>query len=314
VEEEGLDDIVIERLHIVEDLEADRLITEPQMGDWIEFLKKLKTPKETVHIALVGKYVEHQDAYKSISESFTLAGAANEVHVEVKYLLSDDLTSENVAEALSDVAGVLVAPGFGERGIEGKIEAVRYARENDLPFFGICLGMQCAVIEFARHVCHWENAHSTEFDPDTPYPVIDLMEEQKRIADKGGTMRLGAYECYLIEGSRAREIYGVSDVWERHRHRFELNNVLRYKLLEHGMHFTGVNPTRDLVEIVELPEKRWFIGVQFHPEYKSTVGRPHPLFRSFVAACAAYAREEDLVAPPRRTRREKVLQLASAKV
>ncbi|WP_457651715.1 CTP synthase [Rhodocaloribacter sp.] len=314
MEEEGLDDIVIERLHIIEDLEADRPITEPQMGEWIEFLKKLKTPKETVHVALVGKYVEHQDAYKSISESFTLAGAANEVHVEVKYVLSDDLTGENVAEALSDVAGVLVAPGFGERGIEGKIEAVRYARENDLPFFGICLGMQCAVIEFARNVCQWENAHSTEFDPDTPYPVIDLMEEQKRIADKGGTMRLGAYECYMIEGSRAREIYGTSDVWERHRHRFELNNVLRYKLLEHGMHFTGINPTRDLVEIVELPEKRWFIGVQFHPEYKSTVGRPHPLFRSFVAACAAYAREKDLVAPPRRTRREKVRQLASAKV
>ncbi|WP_456425862.1 CTP synthase [Rhodocaloribacter sp.] len=314
MEEEGLDDIVIERLHIIEDLEADRLITEPQMSDWIEFLKKLKTPKETVHVALVGKYVEHQDAYKSISESFTLAGAANEVHVEVKYVLSDELTGENVAEALSDVAGVLVAPGFGERGIEGKIEAVRYARENDLPFFGICLGMQCAVIEFARNVCHWENAHSTEFDPDTPYPVIDLMEEQKRIADKGGTMRLGAYECYMIEGSRVREIYGTSDVWERHRHRFELNNVLRYKLLEHGMHFTGINPTRDLVEIVELPEKRWFIGVQFHPEYKSTVGRPHPLFRSFVAACAAYAREKDLVAPPRRTRREKMRQLASAKV
>ena len=314
MEEEGLDDIVIERLHIIEDLEADRLIIEPQMNDWIEFLKKLKTPKETVHVALVGKYVEHQDAYKSISESFTLAGAANEVHVEVKYVLSDELTEENVAEALSDVAGVLVAPGFGERGIEGKIEAVRYARENDLPFFGICLGMQCAVIEFARNVCHWENAHSTEFDPDTPYPVIDLMEEQKRIADKGGTMRLGAYECYMIEGSRVREIYGTSDVWERHRHRFELNNVLRYKLLEHGMHFTGINPTRDLVEIVELPENRWFIGVQFHPEYKSTVGRPHPLFRSFVAACATYAREKDLVAPPRRTRREKVRQLASAKV
>ena len=314
MEEEGLDDIVIERLHIIEDLEADRPITEPQMGEWIEFLKKLKSPKETVRIALVGKYVEHQDAYKSISESFTLAGAANEVHVDVKYVLSDDLTGENVAEALSDVAGVLVAPGFGERGIEGKIEAVRYARENDLPFFGICLGMQCAVIEFARNVCHWENAHSTEFDPDTPYPVIDLMEEQKRIADKGGTMRLGVYECYLIEGSRAREIYGTADVWERHRHRFELNNVLRYKLLEHGMHFTGINPTRDLVEIVELPEKRWFIGVQFHPEYKSTVGHPHPLFRSFVAACAAYAREKDLVAPPRRTRHEKVLQLASAKV
>ncbi len=314
VEEEGLDDIVIERLHIIEDLDDDRPVTEPKMDEWIDFLKKLKSPKETVRIALVGKYVEHQDAYKSISESFTLAGAANEVQVDVKYVLSDDLTAENVAEALSDVAGVLVAPGFGERGIEGKIEAVRYARENDLPFFGICLGMQCAVIEFARNVCHWENAHSTEFDPDTPYPVIDLMEEQKRIADKGGTMRLGAYECYLIEGSRVREIYGVSDVWERHRHRFELNNVLRYKLLEHGMHFTGINPTRDLVEIVELPEKRWFIGVQFHPEYKSTVGHPHPLFRSFVAACAAYAREKDLVAPPHRTRREKVLQLASAKV
>ncbi|RMF60113.1 MAG: CTP synthase, partial [Bacteroidetes bacterium] len=201
-----------------------------------------------------------------------------------------------------------------ERGVEGKIQAIRYARENDLPFFGICLGMQCAVIEFARHVCQWENAHSTEFDPETPYPVIDLMEEQKRITDKGGTMRLGAYDCYLIEGSRAREIYGVADVKERHRHRYELNNVLRYKLLEHGMHFTGINPTRDLVEIVELPEKRWFIGVQFHPEYKSVVGRPHPLFYSFVGACVAYAKEKNMMATPRRRRREKVLQLASVDV
>ncbi|GIV60106.1 CTP synthase [Rhodocaloribacter litoris] len=314
MEEEGLDDIVIERLRIAEDLGPDRELTEPRMEGWIEFLRRLKSPKGTVRIALVGKYVAHQDAYKSISESFTLAGAEHEVQVEVKYVLSDDLTEENVAEVLGDVAGVLVAPGFGERGIEGKIRAIRYARENDLPFFGICLGMQCAVIEFARNVCRWENAHSTEFDPETPYPVIDLMEEQKRIADKGGTMRLGAYDCYVIDGSRARAIYGVADVKERHRHRYELNNVLRYKLLEHGMHFTGINPTRDLVEIIELPEKRWFIGVQFHPEYKSVVGRPHPLFLSFVEACVAYAKEKDMVKTPRRPRREKVLQLASVKV
>jgi len=314
MKEEGLDEIVMEHLHLEEDVPADRSLVAPDLASWVNYLKSLKSPSAIIRVALVGKYVEHQDAYKSISESFSLAGVANDVQVDVKYILSDDVTAENVGEVLNDVSGILVAPGFGERGIEGKIEAVRYARENDVPFFGICLGMQCAVIEFARNVCHWENAHSTEFDPDTPYPVIALMEEQKRIMDKGGTMRLGSYACSLVEGSRIQDIYGVSDIRERHRHRFELNNVLRYKLLEHGMQCAGVNPSRDLVEIVELPEKRWFVGVQFHPEYKSTIGRPHPLFASFVAASVAYARENDMITMPRKRRREKVLQLASAKV
>ena len=314
LKEEGLDDIVCERLGIPQDLSDGRIVTDPQLGGWIDFLKKLKNPGGTVRIGLVGKYVAHQDAYKSITESFILAGAALGVQVELKFLLSDDLTPERVPEALSDVSGLLVAPGFGERGIAGKLAAVRYAREHDLPFFGICLGMQCAVIEFARNVCGWEDAHSTEFDRDTPHPVIDIMEEQKRITDKGGTMRLGAYACRLVEGSRAREIYGEAEVRERHRHRFEVNNVLRYKLLEHGMHFTGINPERDLVEIVELPEHRWFVGVQFHPEYKSTVGSPHPLFRSFVAACVEYAKEKDMIESPRPPRRRKVASLAKAKM
>ena len=307
--EQHLDDIVLERLHLDAAAEAD-----PELDAWIDFLKRLKNPEATVRVALVGKYVEHQDAYKSISESLMLAGVENGVQVETKYVLSDDLTDENVEELLGDVAGVLVAPGFGERGIEGKIAAVRYARENDLPFFGICLGMQCAVVEFARHVCGWKDAHSTEFDAATAHPVIDIMEEQKRITDKGGTMRLGSYDCFLTEGSRVRAIYGETDVQERHRHRYELNNVLRYKLLEHGMQFTGLNLERDLVEIVELPEKRWFVGVQFHPEYKTSVGHPHPLFASFIEAAVAYAEDCDLMKSPKPPRRQKVVQLASAKM
>lgn len=313
LKEQGLDDIVLEKLGVPERVD-ERTLTEPRLDGWIEFLRKLKSPEGTVRIALVGKYVEHQDAYKSITESFILAGAANGVQVDLKPLLSDELAPENVPELLSDVAGVLVAPGFGGRGIEGKIAAVQYAREHDLPFFGICLGMQCAVIEFARNVCGWPEAHSTEFDAETPHPVIDMMEEQKRIADKGGTMRLGAYTCRLVEGSRVHSIYAQDEVSERHRHRYEVNNVLRYKLLEHGMHFAGMNPERDLVEIVELPDKRWFVGVQFHPEYKSSVGRPHPLFRAFVEACVAYAREKDLIKSPRPPRRRKPAELATAKV
>ena len=309
--EEGLDAIVIERLFDEQERQA---LHEPDLDDWIDFLRRLKSPKATVRVALVGKYVAHQDAYKSIMESFVLAGAEHGVQVEVKQVLSDEISRENVAELLGDVSGILVAPGFGERGIEGKIEAVRFARERNIPFFGICLGMQCAVIEFARNVCGWHDAHSTEFDPDTPHPVIDLMAEQKKITDKGGTMRLGAYDCHLVEGSRVRAIYGTSDVRERHRHRYEVNNVLRYKLLEHGMQFTGLNLERDLVEIVELPEHRWFIGVQFHPEYKSTVGRPHPLFSAFVAACVEYAREKGLLQTPRPRRRQKTLRLASARM
>jgi CTP synthase len=309
--EQKMDEIVLEKLGIPADSEG---LIEPDLGGWIDFLKKLKNPDRNVSVALVGKYVEHQDAYKSIIESFIIAGAARGIQVDIKPVLSDEIHPDNVDELLGDVAGVLVAPGFGERGIAGKLLAVRYARENDLPFFGICLGMQCAVVEFARNVCGWEAAHSTEFDPDTPHPVIDIMEEQKKISDKGGTMRLGAYECTLTEGSRSREIYGTDVVMERHRHRYEVNNVLRYKLLEHGMQFVGMNTERDLVEIVELPEHRWFVGVQFHPEYRSSVGRPHPLFHSFVGACVEYAAERDLIAAPKPPKRRKPTKLASAKM
>ncbi len=302
---QNLDDLVMERLSITP-REPDE---EQTLDRWIEFVKKLKEPKGEVRIALVGKYVEHQDAYKSISESFVLAGVSHQVAVDIKYILSDDLTEENLEEQLGDVSAILVAPGFGDRGIDGKLLAVKYAREKDVPFFGICLGMQCAVIEFARNVCGWEDAHSTEFVKDTPHPVIALMEEQKKVAAKGGTMRLGAYECHLAEGSMVREIYGVEKVQERHRHRFEVNNVLRYKLLEQGMRFAGMNLATDLVEIIELPEKRWFVGVQFHPEYKSVVGRPHPLFRSFVGAAVAYAREKNKLSEKTQ---ENIYKLASS--
>jgi CTP synthase len=310
--EQKLDEIVLEKLSLP--AEKAGSLQEPDLEGWITFLRKLKNPDRNVRVALVGKYVEHQDAYKSIIESFIIAGAARGVQVDVIPVLSDALSEENVSELLGDVAGILVAPGFGERGIAGKLAAVRFARENDLPFFGVCLGMQCAVVEFARNVCGWEHAHSTEFDPDTPHPVIDIMEEQKRISDKGGTMRLGAYECSLTEGSRAREIYAEEVVHERHRHRYEVNNVLRYKLLENGLQFSGMNTERDLVEIIELPEKRWFVGVQFHPEYKSAIGRPHPLFHSFVGACVDYAAERDLIAAPKPPKRRKPTKLASAKM
>ncbi len=314
MEEEGLDDIVLERMHMEEDLENGRSLSERDMVAWIEFLRRLQNPEHVVPVALVGKYVSHQDAYKSISESFILAGAANGVKVKVRYVPSDDVTADNASELLAGVAGVLVAPGFGGRGIEGKVEAVRYARENDIPFFGICLGMQCAVIEYARNVCGWEDANSTEFDEETKYPVIDMMAEQKRITGLGGTMRLGSYACYLLDGSRARAIYGTEDVRERHRHRYELNNILRYKLNENGMHFTGINVKRDLVEIVELPKHRWFVGVQFHPEYKSTVGRPHPLFKAFVAAAIGYAGEANLLSAPQAIGAAPAKSLATAKV
>ena len=311
--EQGLDTIAAERLHLDEDFQG-RFEDSPRMDDWVEFVRRLKEPKGKVRIALVGKYVEHQDAYKSINESFILAGAWSGVQVETVEYLSDDITAENVGELLEDVAGVLVAPGFGERGIDGKLEAVKWAREHDIPFFGICLGMQCAVVEFARNVCGWEDAHSTEFNPETTHPVIDLMEDQKTVSGKGGTMRLGSYHCELVAGSRAAGIYGETEITERHRHRYELNNALRYKLAEHGMNLSGVNPKRDLVEIVELPEKRWFVGVQFHPEYKSTVGRPHPLFASFVKAALGYAEETGSIGKAKPPRREKKLHLASSKL
>lgn len=311
--EQGLDTIAVERLRMEEDF-GGRLLDSPDMDGWVRFLRQLKEPTGTVKIALVGKYVNHQDAYKSICESFILAGAANGVEVDLKQLLSDDITAENVKSLLGDVSGILIAPGFGGRGIDGKVEAIRFARENDIPFFGICLGMQCAVIEFARNVCKWKTAHSTEFNPKTSHPVIDLMNEQRSISEKGGTMRLGAYTCRLLEGSKASEIYGRKSVKERHRHRYELNNVLRYKLAEHGMLFTGVNPKRDLVEIIELPDLRFFVGVQFHPEYKSTVGNPHPLFNSFVRACAEHAKETNSLQEPKGPNAKKKQHLAAAKM
>ena len=294
LKDEGLDELVMERMNITDSL-PDHATHTPDLESWTTFVKRLKTPAGRVKIALVGKYVTHQDAYKSICESFILAGVKNAVDVELKMVLSDDVREENVEDLLGDCAGVLVAPGFGERGIDGKLAAVRFARERDIPFFGICLGMQCAVIEYARNVCNWEDAHSAEFNNDSEHPVISLMEDQKRIADKGGTMRLGSYECHLVEGSRVREIYGTDVVHERHRHRYEVNNVLRYMLKENGMSMVGLNLARDLVEIVELPNQRWFVGVQFHPEYQSIVGKPHPLFASFVEACVDYAVEEQLM-------------------
>ena len=299
--ETKLDEVVIERLQLEKYAEAaGREMKEaPDLDEWVEFVRRLKNPEGQVRIALVGKYVEHQDAYKSITESFLLAGAAAGVQVDVVPVHSESITAENVKERLGDVSGVLVAPGFGERGIQGKIEAVRYAREEGVPFFGICLGMQCAVIEFARNVCGWADAHSTEFVEETDHPVINLMAEQKNVTRKGGTMRLGHYSCRLAESSRSRAVYGQADIQERHRHRYEVNNELRYKLREHGLRFAGVNPKRDLVEIVELEhthpgqegsaEHPWFVGVQFHPEYRTTVERPHPLFVSFVEAAARHA-------------------------
>ncbi len=289
LKEQALDDLVMERLSI----EVRGGSLEHSLDRWKEFVRRLKSLQETVKIALVGKYVEHQDAYKSITESFVLAGVANNVAVEVKYILSDDLTEGNVDRELSDIAGILVAPGFGERGIEGKLAAVKYARVHDVPFLGICLGLQCAIIEFARNVCGLSTAHSTEFNAETPYPVIDIMEEQKKVVVKGGTMRLGAYDCTLQGGSQAQLIYGCEEISERHRHRYEVNNKFKEQLEKGGMRFTGTNQSSNLVEIVELPEKKWFIGVQFHPEYRTIVGKPHPLFESFIGAAQAYAEDKD---------------------
>ncbi len=257
---------------------------EIDVKNWQQFLARLKNPSFTINIALVGKYVELKDAYKSIHEAFIHGGVANDCAVKIKYVHSERLNAETVADQLSDVDGVLVAPGFGARGIEGKIEAVKYVRENNIPFFGICLGMQCAVIEFGRNVIGLKAANSTEMDPATPHPVIDIMENQKRINDLGGTMRLGAYPCRLEPGSLAMSLYREKMISERHRHRFELNNAYRKEYTAHGMNLTGIYPKDNLVEIIEIPDHPWFLAVQFHPEYKSTVAKPHPLFVGFVEA------------------------------
>ncbi len=296
MQDEGLDKRVIEKLK----LDAG----EADLDRWKGFVEAVRNPSTQITIALVGKYVEHHDAYKSIVEALIHGGAVNDCEVNIRWLQSDDLTAENVDEKLDGVSGVLVAPGFGGRGIEGKLAAANYSRKNGIPYFGICLGMQCAVIEFARNVCGWETASSTEFDEDTEYPIIDLMPDQKNIEDKGGTMRLGLYDCKIKKDSKTYKAYGKELVQERHRHRYEVNNNLRYKLVEDGMRLVGFNPERDLVEIIELPDHPWFVGVQFHPEYCSTVNNPQPLFVDFVKASLKHAKENDLAEP---IKREKVV-------
>ena len=256
---------------------------EPDLEQWKSFLGKLKNPTNEIKMGLVGKYVSLPDAYKSIAESFIHAGAQNDCKVDLKWISSEDINKETVAELLGDLHGVLVAPGFGERGLEGKIEAIRYVRENKIPFLGICLGMQCAVVEFTRHVLGLD-ASSTELNPKTKNPVIDMMEEQKKITTKGGTMRLGSYECKLKKGSKAASIYGETVIHERHRHRYEFNNKYLEQIEEAGLKAVGINPDSGLVEVVELKDHPWFVGVQFHPELKSTVLNPHPLFVKFIEA------------------------------
>ncbi|ANI90372.1 CTP synthase [Arachidicoccus ginsenosidimutans] len=261
---------------------------EPNLDKWKAFLDKIKYPKSKITIGLIGKYIELQDAYKSILESFIHAGAMNEVKVVVQNIHSEFITPENVAEKLQNVDGMLVAPGFGERGIEGKILAIKYARENNIPFFGICLGMQMSVIEFARNVLNIKDAHSTEMNKNTPNPVVNMMEEQKKVKLMGGTMRLGSYPCEIKEGSLAEKIYRTTHISERHRHRYEFNNDYLEQFEANGMKATGFNPDTGLVEIVEVPAHPFFIGVQYHPELKSTVENPAPLFVDFIAAAKVF--------------------------
>ncbi|MBR6196902.1 MAG: CTP synthase [Bacteroidaceae bacterium] len=257
----------------------------PAMLPWNRFLELQRSAKKEVRVGLVGKY-DLQDAYKSIRESLNLAGIYNGVKVKIDFINSEDITEDNVAEKLSGVKGILVCPGFGQRGIEGKIIAAHYTREHDIPTFGICLGMQMIVIEFARNVLGYKDANSREMDDKTPHNVIDIMEEQKNITNMGGTMRLGAYSCNLKSGSRVADIYGETEISERHRHRYEFNNTYKEDYEKAGMACVGINPESDLVEIVEIPEKKWYIGTQFHPEYSSTVLHPHPLFMDFVKEIA----------------------------
>ncbi|MES2514477.1 MAG: CTP synthase [Bacteroidota bacterium] len=277
MEKEKLDEIVLKKLNINQS-------TEIQLDKWKLFLNKFHNPQKNVTIGLVGKYVELKDSYKSIAEAFIHAGAVNDCKVNVEWIHSESLTDDNVKDKLKNLKGILVAPGFGNRGIEGKISAIKYARENNIPFFGICLGMQCAVIEFARNVLNLKDAHSREMNPATSAPVIDLLEAQKNISHMGGTMRLGSYPCSLVEGTLAHKIYNQTDINERHRHRYEFNNEYTNLFKDAGMVLSGLNPNAGLAEIVEIPSHPFFIGVQFHPEYKSTVENPHPLFVSFIEA------------------------------
>ena len=275
--EEGLDIQVLNKMKIA-------IETSPDLTKWEDFLYKLKNPKTEVSIGLVGKYVELKDAYKSIIEAFIHAGTSMQCKVNLKMIHSESVTDETIEEKLKNLNGILVAPGFGERGIEGKIKSIKYARENKIPFLGICLGMQCAVVEFGRNVLGFSDAHSTEMNPKTSYPVIDIMKEQKTICTKGGTMRLGAYPCKIKENSKIFDVYQIIDIKERHRHRYEFNNKYMDEYQKAGMLASGINPKDNLVEIVEIEDHPWFVGVQFHPEYGSTVASPHPIFVSFVNA------------------------------
>lgn len=279
--DEGLDRVTLNLL----DLPEDR---KPDLTNWNSFLNKYANPKDEVSIGLVGKYVELQDSYKSILESFIHAGAANEVKVKVVSIHSEHITEDVVNNVVSKLDGILVAPGFGERGVQGKIDAVQYAREHNIPFLGICLGMQMAVIEYARNVLGYTDANSMEMDEQTSHPVIDIMEEQKDITHMGGTMRLGAWDCVLKPDTLISKVYQKSTISERHRHRYEYNNTYKSELEEKGLVSSGINPETGLVEVVELQNHPWFVGVQYHPEYKSTVANPHPLFVSFVAAAVAF--------------------------
>ena len=282
--DEGLDKVVLKKLALHSDV--------PDLTQWNEFLSRHKNPKSEVSIGLIGKYVELQDSYKSILEAFIHAGAENEVKVKVESIHSEYLNADNVKLKLSHLDGVLVAPGFGERGIEGKIDAIKYVREQNIPFLGICLGMQMAVIEFSRNVLGLTDANSTEMTEDSNNPVINLMEDQKSITDKGGTMRLGAWSCSMKQGSIVLDVYKQDVIEERHRHRYEFNNQYKEQMESAGMLATGVNPDTNLVEVIEIPSHSWFLGVQYHPEYKSTVANPHPLFVAFVKAAQNYTKNQ----------------------
>ncbi|MDE7053413.1 MAG: CTP synthase, partial [Oscillospiraceae bacterium] len=275
LEREGLADVVVRRLGLICHM--------PDLTEWATMVHRAKHPSGTVEIALVGKYVALHDAYLSVVEALTHGGIANGVKVDIRWIDSETVTEENVAKLLSGCTGVLVPGGFGSRGVEGKISAIRYARENNVPFLGICLGMQMAVVELARHA-GLAGAHSSELVPHTPYPVIDLMPDQAGVTEKGGTMRLGSYPCILTAGSKAAAAYGAEHIDERHRHRYEFNNAYRQALADAGLRLSGLSPDGRLVEIVELPDHPWFVGVQFHPELKSRPNRAHPLFREFIAA------------------------------
>ena len=284
--EQGLDEFVIKKMGV-------ECHQEPNLDAWNNFLAKLSSATKEVKIGLVGKYVELQDAYKSISESLSHAATYNDHKLKLVYIHSEKLTDKDVEEKLSDMDGVIIAPGFGQRGIEGKFVAIKWCRENDIPTFGICLGMQCIVIEYARNVLGLADANSTEMDTATKNNVIDLMEEQKGISNMGGTMRLGAYDCELHPESKAAKAYGKTLVSERHRHRFEFNSDFRARFEEAGMKCVGENPKTHLVEVVEIPEKRWFVGTQYHPEYQSTVLDPNPLFMDFIKAAIAFKEEKN---------------------